>query len=282
MHCYKQVFSALLIFFLAIGCTSVMAQDEGSAPQGHSAVPAMPHYHLDNAINTDFDSFEFQLSNEKSKAIEGRSWSLNYSVEPEARLASPLEISRNYGNQFKLHGGRVVFEQVSSGGGTVTMVMPLGTGERWLQAEINNNGEAYQLHIIETAEMKQKIEFSAEQMAEQIAASGKVTLYGILFDTGKSSIRPESGPVLDEVAAMMKKNVQLKIRVDGHTDNVGTKPANLVLSRARAAAVREALLSRGIAATRLTSEGYGDGKPVSDNNTEVGRALNRRVELTKQ
>lgn len=160
--------------------------------------------------------------------------------------------------------------------------MPLGAGERWLNLSISNEGTLVMMAIIETAALKQKVEFSADEMAQQLASSGKVTLYGILFDTAKSDIKPESNAVVDEVASLLNKNPGLKLRIEGHTDNVGAKAANLALSRGRAAAIKAALVSRGIAADRLTSEGFGDSKPAADNSTENGRSRNRRVELVKQ
>jgi adhesin HecA-like repeat protein len=231
---------------------------------------------------SDFDAFEFQMDAEGSKTrrVEGRSWRFFYGFREGARKPGALEILRNYENQFKGHGGRVVYEYSEPVFGSSTMVMPLGGEERWLYLNVTEGG--YEMHIIETAAMRQKLEFSADQMAQQLNSAGRLTLRGILFDTGKTDIKPESAALLDEVAGMLKANAGLKLRIDGHTDNAGAKSGNLQLSRGRAGAVKAALINRGIAATRLTSEGFGDTKPVADNANDAGRALNRRVELVKQ
>ncbi len=272
----------LMFFCLTLLGIGARAQEEEPG-KDHPRIPRMPGYVIANATETDFDAFDFDVPGETTKRVEGRSWSIDYGIKEGAKKASPLEMARNYLNQAKQKGGRSVFERVSSGGGSATMVMPgVGGGEVWIGLNINNNGEMYTLSIIETAAMQQKMEFSSDQMAEQLNSAGKLTLRGILFDTGKTDIKPESNALLDELAAMLKTNADLKLRIEGHTDNVGNKAANLQLSKGRAAAVKTVLVAREIAADRLTTEGFGDTKPVSDNATPDGRTQNRRVELVKQ
>jgi outer membrane protein OmpA-like peptidoglycan-associated protein len=101
----------------------------------------------------------------------------------------------------------------------------------------------------------------------------------ILFEPSSDRILPESEPVLAEVAAVMKINPEMILRIEGHTDKAGTSEANLELSKRRAAAVRSALISLGVDSKRVTSVGCGSDYPLSDNKTEEGRANNRRVEF---
>jgi len=106
---------------------------------------------------------------------------------------------------------------------------------------------------------------------------------GILFDTGKADIKPESHPALQEVAKLLKGDPKLKVYVVGHTDNVGGLVANMDLSKRRAASVVLALTTEfGVPAAQLQSYGDGPYAPVASNDSEDGRALNRRVELVKQ
>jgi OmpA-OmpF porin, OOP family len=101
------------------------------------------------------------------------------------------------------------------------------------------------------------------------------------FDTGKATIKPVSDHLLDEVAGVVKEHPEIKkLEVQGHTDNVGAKAMNKNLSQQRADAVMKALIKRGIVAIRLTSKGYGQEKPIADNNTDEGRQKNRRVQFT--
>lgn len=117
----------------------------------------------------------------------------------------------------------------------------------------------------------------------ELAARRPAEVYGIYFSFARADIRPESERVLQEIGAMLARNPDWKLRVDGHTDGVGGEAPNLDLSRRRAAAVKAALVSRhGTAADRLTTDGFGQSRPKADNATIEGRALNRRVELARQ
>jgi outer membrane protein OmpA-like peptidoglycan-associated protein len=126
-------------------------------------------------------------------------------------------------------------------------------------------------------------ESEVDVLWDALAAKGRWVTQGILFATGKAELRPESRPVLKEIAGTMKQHDDLKLLIEGHTDNVGSAASNLALSDARAAAVKAALVGEfGIAADRLATKGLGDTKPAVPNTTSEGRAQNRRVELVKQ
>jgi outer membrane protein OmpA-like peptidoglycan-associated protein len=116
-----------------------------------------------------------------------------------------------------------------------------------------------------------------------IATTGHVALYGIYFDHDKSDVKPESAPTLAEIAKFLKAEPKLSLYVVGHTDSVGTYDYNMALSARRAAAVVKELTGKhGIAAAPLKPAGTGPLAPVAPNDTEDGRAKNRRVELVKQ
>ncbi len=112
---------------------------------------------------------------------------------------------------------------------------------------------------------------------------GRVATQGILFATGQDRIRPESTPTLTEIAEVLRANPQLRLLIEGHTDNVGADAVNLTLSERRAAAVKTYLVTEaGIAPERLETKGYGEDRPVAPNDTPEGRQQNRRVELVRQ
>lgn len=117
---------------------------------------------------------------------------------------------------------------------------------------------------------------------DALAAEGRVTTQGILFDSGSDRIRPESTPTLKEIGDMLKGHPELRLSIEGHTDADGDDAANQVLSEKRAAAVKVFLVeSYDIDASRLETAGFGESKPVADNSTPEGKQQNRRVELVK-
>jgi outer membrane protein OmpA-like peptidoglycan-associated protein len=137
---------------------------------------------------------------------------------------------------------------------------------------------------VDTKAREQAMEtLSANEMGKSLDASGKVAVYGILFDTNKADIKPESKASLEQIGSLLKQQTRLKLHVVGHTDNVGTLPANIDLSKRRAEAVVAALASTyGIARDRLTANGVASLAPVASNADEAGRVKNRRVELVLQ
>lgn len=117
---------------------------------------------------------------------------------------------------------------------------------------------------------------------EPAPAPRKLVLEGVNFDFDKSTLRQEDIAIIDRDVAGLEKWGNVNIEVAGHTDSRGSDEYNMVLSMERAEAVRNYLISKGIAADRLTSKGYGESQPIADNNTDEGRFKNRRVELIAQ
>lgn len=116
-------------------------------------------------------------------------------------------------------------------------------------------------------------------LMERLTSTGHVVVNGLVFETGSAQLADASAPVLDVLARMLADHPELEVAVVGHSDNEGGLAANLTLSRARAEAVLEALVARGVAASRLEAEGVGYLAPLASNTTPEGRAVNRRVEL---
>ena len=120
-----------------------------------------------------------------------------------------------------------------------------------------------------------------ESMYEKLNADGRMALGGLLFDTGSDRLRPESTPTLQDLARTMERHGDLRVRIEGHTDNTGNADANRRLSEQRAQAVRAYLTANGVDGSRIEAQGFGADNPVADNGTPEGRQTNRRVELVR-
>jgi outer membrane protein OmpA-like peptidoglycan-associated protein len=118
-------------------------------------------------------------------------------------------------------------------------------------------------------------------MIGQKFTDAKIVTHGINFDVDKATLRPESMGTLNQIKAILVANPDLKFEIDGHTDNTGASAHNVILSQHRADAVKDQLVTMGIDASRLTTKGFGDTKPMTSNDTPEGKANNRRVEFVR-
>jgi outer membrane protein OmpA-like peptidoglycan-associated protein len=191
-------------------------------------------------------------------------------------IASKTQVVHNLNNAFKAAGYTFDYDSGEYGDFTVHM------GKTWIMEEVSGGG-GYKQTIVTEKGMAQVVVANAAALSGGLTGNGHVVVNGILFDTGKTDVKPESGPALEQVAKLLKANAKLKVYVVGHTDNVGALAANMDLSKRRAASVVQALTTKyGVPASQLDAIGDGPSAPVSSNDTEDGRALNRRVELVKQ
>jgi OOP family OmpA-OmpF porin len=126
-----------------------------------------------------------------------------------------------------------------------------------------------------------RIAESTPDISQVLLSSGKYVSHAIQFDVNSAELRPESQNILKQIAEALQKNPALRLRVEGHTDSTGDAAKNLELSKLRAQSVQKALAAMGIADGRLTAEGYGQTKPIASNDTNQGRAENRRVEFIR-
>jgi OmpA-OmpF porin, OOP family len=271
----------LWVAFLTLVPAVAFAQEKDcEGCKDHPQVPRFPGFYIWSTTVNDFNSVAFRVSDDKEVQKEGKYWSIEYTLREGAKSPSCVETARNYENAFKKGGGKLVWRDSNWCGATFSM--PLGKSERWLSIYNNSGAGTMRFEIIEVSEMQQKVEFSASDMLEALNKSGFVALHGILFDTGKDVIKPESEPTLAEVTKLLGDNTNLKLSIEGHTDSQGDAKSNLTLSSKRADSVKKYLVAKGVEAKRLSTKGWGDTKAVGDNRTEEGRAANRRVELVKK
>jgi OmpA-OmpF porin, OOP family len=223
--------------------------------------------------DNDDKSYDFAMPGAGHQTVEGEYHYLEYR-SPET--ASNPQIERNIGAALRNAGYTIVFEAQFHDKFVGHM------GKTWIQMEVSSNGEIGE-HIVTEIKLTQDMVANAAALSTGISSSGHIVVNGILFDTAKADVKPESKPALDEVAKMLKENASLKVYVVGHTDNIGALAGNVDLSKRRAAAVVQELTTKyGIAAVRLAPYGAGPYAPIASNDKEDGRALNRRVEPVKQ
>lgn len=242
----------------------------------------------------------------KTEKIAGRTTTINYN-DPLKR--SVLEVFRNYDMALKSAGFQVLFTcaDAACGAGQGAYVDQLrywpwasGYGQRHLTGKLARpEGDVYvTLHvqgrnpdqtqtfltIVETKPMETGlVTVDAAALGKDLGRTGHVAIYGIYFDTGKADVKPESEAALTEITKLLTEDAALRLHVVGHTDSVGDLAMNMDLSRRRAQAVVQVLTTKhGIAAARLRADGVGPLAPVASNDTDDGRAKNRRVELVKQ
>jgi OOP family OmpA-OmpF porin len=259
---------------LAILLSPVMAL---AAVQDHPVIKPLPEVISKSGEYHKFDAHKFRVGKKDKfteKEIRGKYWEFRYPTKE----TSGLYILENYKEAALEKGGAIVYEDDRQ----VVFTLPTPEGGT-LWAEVNRNGwdDLYNLYIVEEKGFKKAVTFGAAEMKRQLEEKGRVIIYGILFDFDKASLKPDSEKVLVEMVKLMKSSPDLKIEIQGHTDNVGGKEYNLKLSKARAQTVKQFLLLYGIEEGRLTTAGFGFDKPVASNDTEEGRAKNRRVELKK-
>lgn len=274
---------AVTVLALLCGALPVLAAAAETDKKGCADHPAFPKrmsgYYISDCETRDFDAFGFETGNPRQKnAVEGRRTKITYRLHTGAQQPGQIEIVRNYENALTAAGGTVVFSDPKR---WMNGKLVKDGREVWAQAERGNN--LIWLTVVEKGGMAQQVVADAAALGDGLAATGHVAVYGILFDTGKADIKPESAQAIGEIARLLKADADLKLHVVGHTDSVGGVDANLKLSEARAAAVLQALVKdHGVAAGRLRAFGNGPFAPVASNDAEDGRAKNRRVELVKQ
>jgi len=277
----KKALIVLMYAIFLLLATGVAAQQSDSVGcKDHPLFPTrMPEYSIEACKVEEHGVYEFSSTKGPKTPVEGKFTFLTYAFTGQrTNEPSGLAVVRNYENA------------ITKVGGTILQSVP----DRWVNGKIAKDGQEVWaqidkgngkiwLRIVEKKAMEQYIVADAAAFGNDIRATGHAAVYGIFFDTGKSGIKPESAQAIGEIAKLLKADPSLKVYVVGHTDNVGGVDSNLKLSQDRGEAVLQALVrDYGIAAGRLRSYGCGQFAPVASNDSEEGRAKNRRVELVKQ
>lgn len=270
----------LISIFVLFQTAMAVAQSDKAGCKDHSLFPTrMPDYMIENCKVEEFGAYEFQTVKGPKNRVEGKFTFITYTFAgAKGTEPSGLAVVRNYGNAIQKVGGSTVQSDPER---WVNGTLVKDGQEAWFEVQ-KGNGKIW-LRIVEKKAMAQTIVADAVTLNNDIRATGHAAIYGIYFDTGKSTVKPESTLAIGEIAKLLKADPSLTVFVVGHTDNQGGVESNLKLSQDRGEAVVQVLVrDHGIAAVRLKSYGCGLFSPVASNDSEDGRAKNRRVELVKQ
>ncbi len=260
-----RVFSGTLVALMTV--PFALGQTDRPGSKDYPGISRMPGYYIDDYSESQFDSFSFRVTEagkEKTQAVEGHLYKFRYAAPRGASLTtSALQILRNFQNAARSTGGQTLYESGNGDDRETTIRIAKGATELWLAIVTRNPPpSSYYLTIVEKQAMQQDVTVDANAMAHDIGETGRVAVYGIHFDTGKSELKPESAPALVEIAKMLKDKPALRVYVVGHTDMVADLATNMALSQARAQAVVNALVGQhGIAGARLVAFGAGPTRP---------------------
>jgi len=303
---------ALACLLVGLAPTLAMAQRQDvKGGKDHPLISRYPGSLITKYLQKEFDEFEFPLGRlgrdgkpEKGQHLEGKITLILYE-NPAGR--SVVEIYRNYESALRDAGFQVLFACASvaqcgsgyfkgfTGGGNqwwndrdpvrhLSAKLSQPQGDVFVSLHVQSGQYGTWLNVIESKPMESGlVTVDAAALAGDISRTGHASVYGIYFDTGKADVKPESDSALAEIAKLLQQDAKLKLYVVGHTDNQGALDMNMDLSRRRADAVVKVLTTKySVATARLHAIGDGPSAPVASNDTEEGRAKNRRVELVKQ
>lgn len=213
----------------------------------------------------------------------GSTQSLMMTLYPTERITAPNFSNGNCATTSNVTEQRFTAAKLAKDGNEAVVAVLAYAAEDDLYCKEFNGRTFVMVVVLENKAREQKmVTVSAAEMQSAIASTGRIALYGIFFDFDKAEVKPESKPALDEIAKLLSDNPDLKVLIVGHTDNVGKFDYNIKLSDRRAKAVVEALKrDYGIDGARMRPAGVGMMAPTATNDTDDGRAKNRRVELVK-
>jgi len=277
---------AVMVALIFTGATfSAIAEDVTE----HPLIRPYPGATLDQRISEhkNFNAYKFPVVNPKTGKMENRTvkgeyrklvYNLLKANGKNNKDVSPLEFFENFKTAALEKGGEVKWEHPVRG---LVFTLPRENGGvTWCRVEATDYGRTY-LTIVDEKPLKTSLEFGPAQMKAAMDATGKVVLYGILFDHDKATLLKSSNKQLQNLLTLLLENPEFSIEIQGHTDSDGSEDYNLELSHMRSESVLNYLVLFGIDPSRLQAKGYGESMPVAPNDTVENKAKNRRVELVR-
>jgi len=254
----------------------VVVRDEIPPPAPPGRACALPpwlvkqfaYFRLDRCDERDFDAVELDLPGGK-KTLAGRVIHDDFVLADSHKVAVTFVVRDNYINALQGIGAKLISNPDDISQAVLTRQTP--QAEFWfINHETSGNDKSIGAYAL-----------TSVQVGGPPPTACKLEVYGVNFDFDKATLRPESDAVLTQVLGLFTADATYAAEVSGHTDNVGQHAYNMRLSGRRAAAVKDWLVAHGVAATRMTTAGYGDTRPLVPNTSDGNRFRNRRVELKR-
>lgn len=286
MHIQKY-----LSFFLTTAITlfwfSSNAQQNAQGTSDCKYFSRIPSYFIDFDNLSEFDYFMFWDGNQFVE-MEGYLHIIHYQLKEGRKPTAEFDILNQYEQLATQKGGKLMYKGIYPDAAiddedafkSATFILPQKANKQiWMQIVAYNKGKEYELSLMEGHVIDNTP--TTDELTSDFEKNGHLVLY-INFDSGKSKVQESSMPLIGHVAEILKRFPHWNVVIEGHTDDVGKADRNIILSEERAFAVRRELIKFGIEGTRISAIGYGETKPVANNNTEVGKAQNRRVVLVRK
>jgi outer membrane protein OmpA-like peptidoglycan-associated protein len=280
----RSILVSLILSFVILASTYAFAIQDDEKLE-HSVIKPMPGAKLVDRTSYHSNHHTLQLRVKEgrkriTKEVTGEYWHLKYIMKDgsgnQIKRISKGEVIGNYlaaalEKEGKVHSkgsNYLIVDVPRDGGGTTWVSLRAATA-------------SYLVEIIDEKSLNPVLSFGAEELKKALDVDGRIAVYGINFAVNSDRLELGAEKIISEVVKLLTLYSDLKIEIQGHTDNTGSAAHNLALSNRRANTVKDFILLFGVNSSQMTSKGFGMTEPVESNDTEEGKAKNRRVELVK-
>ncbi|MEI6669454.1 MAG: OmpA family protein [Acidobacteriota bacterium] len=259
------------------------AQTDVEGSRDYGGFDRVSGFYISAYSDTRGGAFDFRVADDTYKRIGGHYYLIQYAAKEGATTPAAGDVGRILAVGVAARRGATLRERLGSIGGSVTANWQADGRSVWIQAEINNSGASYTLNVVEEDATTPDVEFTAAQLGQMLDQRGVVAVRSIAFDSETAVITAQSAAVLSQIAELLGSREELRLEIQGHSEDMGGKVATQALSAARAAAVKDYLVTfHQTTAAQLITSGSGDPRPVGDPVNGADRTATGRIDLVKK